>query len=231
MAEHMIGVLGGMGPYATIAFYQKVLDITDAKKDSDHIHLLIDSNTKIPSRNRHFIFNEESPVDKMVESINGMKKLGAKRVYLPCNSASYFIPEILKKITDIDIIGTIDVTVDYISQKYKNKKCMVLGAFIVYNKEPYNKKLTYKGFEYVKHDSSIQSEVENLIYSIKDNINHQLMENALKLYNKIIERYDIDVLILGCTELCIVFDKLKNLNLEIVDTNYVLAQHLVKIDG
>ena len=225
----MTGILGGMGPYATIAFYQKILDITDVKKDSDHIHLLIDSNTKIPSRNRHFIFNEESPVDKMVKSINGMKKLGIKRVYLPCNSASYFIPEILKYTKDVDVIGTIDVTVEYISKNYDKKRCMVLGAFIVYNKEPYREKLQAKGFKYIKYNEDLQKEVEDIIYGIKDNnISEKLVESTFELYNKIIAEYDIDILILGCTELCIVFDKLKNLNVEIVDTNYVLAQYLVK---
>ena len=228
----MIGILGGMGPYATIAFYQKVLDITDAKKDSDHIHLLIDSNTKIPSRNRHFIFNEESPVKGMLKSINNMKELGIKKVYLPCNSASYFIPEILEYTEDVEVIGTIDVTIDYVSQNYANKRCMVLGAFIVYNKEPYKEKLQNKGFKYINHNAELQQEVEAIIYSIKGNtINETLVERTLSLYKQIIAEYDIDILILGCTELCIVFDKLKNLNLEIVDTNFVLAQNLVKQEG
>ena len=228
MAINMVGILGGMGPYATIAFYQKILDITNAKKDSDHIHLWIDSNTKIPSRNRHFIFNEESPVDGMIKSINNMKLLDIKRVYIPCNSASYFIPEIENRVTDVDIVGTIDTTVDYIFKHYSNKKCMVLGAHIIYNKEPYRDKLLNKGFRYIKHGQDIQQEVESLIYNIKDNnISNQLIDNALELCNKILTKYNIDLLILGCTELCIIFDKLENLNLEIIDTNYILAQYLV----
>jgi aspartate racemase len=225
----MIGILGGMGPYATIAFYKKVLDLTNAKRDSEHFHIWIDSNTKIPSRNRHFIFNEESPVAGMVDSLNKMEKIGIKKAYLPCNSASFFIPEIKKNLHNIELIGTVESTLSYIIERYSRKKVMVVGAYIVYNKEPYKKPLEISGFEYIKHDEIIQEKVEALIYQIKtDNISEELIAEARELYKTIMSRYEIDILVLGCTELCIVFDKLKIEEIDVLDTNYLLASYLVK---
>jgi len=225
----MIGVLGGMGPYATVTFYKKILDLTEAKRDSEHFHIWIDSNTTIPSRNRHFIFNEESPVNGMVNSLNRMKKIGIKRVYLPCNSASFFISEIENQINDIVIIGTVEVTLSHIIKHYQKKKVMVLGAYIVYNKEPYREQLEESNFEYIKHDKLLQEKVESLIYKIKtDNISSELQEEARELYNNIIQNYQIDILVLGCTELCIVFDYLNIKEVDILDTNHLLADYLVK---
>ena len=225
----MIGILGGMGPYATIAFYKKVLDLTNAKKDSEHVHVWMDINTEIPSRNRHFIFDEESPVVGMIESVNKMKSIGIQDVYIPCNSASYFIPEVEDGIEGVNITGTISTTIDYIKQNYKNKKVVVLGAHIVYNKEPYRKGLENAGFEYVKHDAEIQKDVEHLIYQIKtDYISDDLINEAKILYSNIITKYKIDLFVLGCTELCIVFDKFQQKEVTIIDTNYLLANFLVK---
>jgi len=225
----MIGILGGMGPYATIAFYKKVLDLTEAEKDSEHFHIWIDNNTKIPSRNRHFIFNEMSPLLGMIESINKMKLIGISNVYIPCNSASFFIQEIKKIVQDVNIVGTIDTTIYFIEKYYKNKRVMVLGAYIIFNKEPYKKGLEKVGFKYIKHDEKIQKQVEHLIYQIKtDNLSDVLIDEASLLYKNIINNYELDILVLGCTELCIVFDKLDKTDINIIDTNEVLARHLVK---
>ena len=43
-----IGVLGGMGPEATILFQRRLVKVVPAKEDQDHIPLLIDMNTQVP---------------------------------------------------------------------------------------------------------------------------------------------------------------------------------------
>jgi len=43
-----IGVLGGMGPEATILFQQRLLKAVRAQDDQDHIPLLIDMNPQVP---------------------------------------------------------------------------------------------------------------------------------------------------------------------------------------
>ena len=225
----MIGILGGMGPYATMAFYKKILYLTRAQKDSEHIHMWIDSNTTIPSRNRHFIYGETSPVQGMIDSIENMKKIGIKSIYIPCNSASYFIPEIRKKVQDINIIGTIDITINHIVQHVTPRRVMVIGAYIVYTKEPYKEALEKNNFTYVKHNEIIQRKVEDLIYKIKtDHIDHLLVEEAKALYQVIMKKYKIDMLVLGCTELCIVFDHVNDIEVEVIDTNHQLAIYLVE---
>ena len=65
--EKILGILGGMGPYATLDFIKHIYDNTsDISVDSDHIRVVTDINVKLPSRTRAIIFNEQSPVDGMV---------------------------------------------------------------------------------------------------------------------------------------------------------------------
>ena len=59
--KKIVGILGGMGPYATIDFMQLVLELTPAKSEKDHIHTIVDSNPAMPSRTRDYLFNEEEP--------------------------------------------------------------------------------------------------------------------------------------------------------------------------
>ena len=80
--ETIIGILGGMGPYATSFFFKRLLDITPTKLDKDHFRTIIDNNVKIPSRTRAVKYNEQSPVKDIVSSINNLSKIGCTCVML-----------------------------------------------------------------------------------------------------------------------------------------------------
>ena len=56
-----VGVLGGMGPDATVDFIRKVIALTPAEKDQDHIHMLIDHNPRVPNRQDHILARGDDP--------------------------------------------------------------------------------------------------------------------------------------------------------------------------
>ena len=222
----IVGVLGGMGPYATLAFYQKVLDLTQAQKDSDHIRMIIDNNTHIPSRNRHLIYGEASPVEAMLDAILGLQDLAVDAVYIPCNSASHFINPLQEKVS-VPIFSPIEITLEHILQ-HRNRytKIAIWGAQLVYQKRLYQSRLNTNKIECLEHSCAMQSAIEDLIYSIKQNrIDDYLINKTMKLLKDV--PTNIDTLVLGCTELALVFDQLKINDLAIVDSNHLLAQHLV----
>ncbi|WP_371813793.1 hypothetical protein [Ruegeria sp. HKCCA0370] len=55
MTQHPIGIIGGMGPEATILLQRKLVEAVPVSDDRDHIPLLIDMNTQVPSRIAHLI--------------------------------------------------------------------------------------------------------------------------------------------------------------------------------
>ena len=90
----VIGVLGGMGPHATAAFFQTLLDITPAKKDWDHLRIIVDNNPHVPSRTRHLLYGEESPFSGMLECCKKLERYPVDLAALPCNSAAVFVPRL-----------------------------------------------------------------------------------------------------------------------------------------
>jgi len=229
MKMRTTGILGGMGSYASLEFFKKVLQITNPEKEKDHVRIILDNNPQIPSRNRHFIFDEESPVPAMIDSINKLINYPVDVVYIPCNSASYFIPEIKEKI-DFEIVNTIEVTSNVIKNKISDGDVLVLGAHIIKYKSPYKSFLESLGYHHVESDDEIQVLTESVIYGIKNNNLREAHEVTKKILNLIPHKFpQTKAVVLACTELCIAFDNFSFSSFcPIIDSNYELAAHLVE---
>ena len=93
-----IGIMGGMGPMATVDLMQKVIVATKAIKDQEHIHTVIDNNTNIPDRSECIFGQGPSPVPEMVKSAERLTSMGADVIIIGCNTAHYFLPEVQKQV-------------------------------------------------------------------------------------------------------------------------------------
>ncbi|MEO3388673.1 amino acid racemase [Mesorhizobium sp. CAU 1741] len=95
MSLRKIGILGGMGPEATVLFMQKTLAAVPARDDVDHIPLLVDQNPQVPSRIRHLIEKRgESPAPVLAAMARGLEVAGAEALAMPCNTAHHYAPDI-----------------------------------------------------------------------------------------------------------------------------------------
>ena len=105
--DPVIGILGGMGPEATLDLYRHIIDLTPADKDQDHIRVLIYSNPKIPDRTEAICYGGENPLPDLIESAEVLQKAGAGIIAIPCNTAHYFLAQIRKEVSIpvLDIIG------------------------------------------------------------------------------------------------------------------------------
>ncbi len=73
-----VGVIGGLGPVATLDFFDRILKRTRAINEQDHLRLIIDNNTKIPDRNAHSRGEGPSPADALAASARGLEQAGAE---------------------------------------------------------------------------------------------------------------------------------------------------------
>ena len=112
-----IGIIGGMGPLATVHLFERIVLRTKAEKDQDHIRVLIDSNTNIQDRTKAILGIGESPVKELVNSAKILENSGADFLIMPCNTAHYFIDEIKKNI-NVPFINMPEETVKYTYDKY-----------------------------------------------------------------------------------------------------------------
>ena len=110
-ATKTVGVLGGMGPAATLDFFARVLAASNAKRDRDHIRLIIDCNPHVPDRNAAVAGTGPSPAPALIAMARGLQAAGAELLVMPCNTAHAVFDEI-KAATDLPTISIIDVTVE-----------------------------------------------------------------------------------------------------------------------
>ena len=91
----MIGVLGGMGPLATVDFFNKVLLATPAKGDADHIPLLIQSDPRIPPRPAAILNSGRSPLPELLAGRDRLIAAGATALAMPCNTAHFWYADLV----------------------------------------------------------------------------------------------------------------------------------------
>ena len=91
----ILGILGGMGPQATILLMQKVLEAVPAEDDADHIPLIVDQNPQVPSRIRHLIEGTgDDPAPVLADMARRLVAGGATALAMPCNTAHHYLPAI-----------------------------------------------------------------------------------------------------------------------------------------
>ena len=81
-----IGIIGGMGPLATIDIFNKIVRNTQVEKDQDHIPILINNNPQIPDRTKSILSQGISPVDEIIKSGKKLEAIGADFLIIPCNT-------------------------------------------------------------------------------------------------------------------------------------------------
>ncbi|HEY9068100.1 MAG TPA: amino acid racemase [Burkholderiaceae bacterium] len=107
----IVGVLGGMGPLATIDFMHKVLAATPAERDQDHVPLIVASIPQVPDRSAAFRGDGESPLAAMIASGRRLRDAGAGLVVMPCNTAHVWF-EALQAALGLPMLHLVDAALD-----------------------------------------------------------------------------------------------------------------------
>jgi aspartate racemase len=86
----MIGVIGGMGPLATVDFMHKVILATEAERDEQHVPLLVSNDPRVPSRPPAILGDGVSPLPRLIEIRDRLVHAGATALVMPCNTAHHW---------------------------------------------------------------------------------------------------------------------------------------------
>ena len=129
MSEKTIGVIGGMGPEATVEFLRRLVAATPAKDDADHLHVLVDNNPKIPSRIKALIEGDgEDPAPVLQEMARKLAAQGAELLAMPCNTAHHYLPQIAEAVA-IPVLDMVQLSVDRLTRlDPKPQKIAILAS-------------------------------------------------------------------------------------------------------
>lgn len=200
----VIGILGGMGPEATVDLYNHIINLTPAAKDQDHIPTLIFSNPKIPDRTASINAAESEKIIRYLqESARVLEKGNADFIVIPCNTAHKYFTEI-QDVVRIPVINMIEETVNYIIEKFTDvKEVGLLGTTGTLKMKLYQEYLKRHNITAVIPDEKIQNEyVMKAIYDfIKAGKDINQAEMLLKEAIKSLKSPAQEKVIMGCTEI------------------------------
>jgi len=218
------GIIGGMGPQATIDLFQKIVTHTQSDSDNNHIHILIDNNTNIPDRTKSILNNSKLPLKYMQDSAMKLESIGADFLAMPCNTAHFFYSELSNSV-NIPIINMIEETAKYL-KKRNETKLLLLATTGTIKTQIYQNIFSTFDLKIVTPDEIFQKEIMSAIYDfVKKGIPYSKI-NIFKEYLNTHLQSDIDNIILGCTELPILFYENK-FNYKVVDPTLVLAKTII----
>ena len=206
--NYVIGVLGGMGTYATIHLFQQYAEVFKAEKEWERPRIIIDNRCTMPSRVRAFLYNEnvEQLIEEMTESMQGLLKSGCNRIILACNTSHLFLPQIYNKVPELEksVVNIINTCVDKISSE-EITKVFLLGSEGTIDSNIYQMALKEKGIDCIVPQKSEYSLLRDCIEAVKQNNYSNEIERK---FSDLVNRYD--TCILGCTELPILYEKYRN---------------------
>lgn len=220
-----IGIIGGMGPMATIDLYRKIIEVTPANSDNDHIHVVIDSNTLIPDRTAYILGKGEDPAMEMIRTAISLENMGADFLIMACNTAYYYYDRIIPFIK-IPMLNMIDETVKEIA-KLKMNTVGLLATDGVLASKVYEYKLNEYEINIIKPSEEGQKVVMDLIYN---GIKASDFSLDISRFRTVIEELyfsGAETLILGCTELPIAFERF-SLKGHTIDPTKILAEKAVQ---
>lgn len=224
--EKIIGVIGGMGPEATLDLFNKIIKNTHASKDQDHIHLIIDNYPQIPDRTSFLLGKGENPLPHILESAKKLEKIGVDAICIPCNTSHYFEEEIKKNIS-VPFISIIQSVVDELKSKFADcKNVGILATKGTLIAKIYENPIIKEGFNFIPPGPEIRDRIMDIIYSIKAGL---LMKN-IQIFKKVLNEYllyNLDILIAGCTEIPLILPYVE-VNIPIIDSTLALAKNIIR---
>ena len=196
------GIIGGLGPMASVYFYEMITEHTLAKCDQDHIDLLLTSRATTPDRTAYILGqSDESPLPVMISEAKRLISAGADVIVIPCNTAHYFYDGLCEAIS-VPVINIMVETVKYCVGKGM-KKAGILATEGTVRSRTYERVCNEYGVEAAYPCDASQKLINEIIYGDIKQGRPADMEKFGRVAYELREQ-SCDTLILGCTELSLV---------------------------
>lgn len=210
----VLGVLGGMGPAATVAFLEQVQDLTPASGDADHIRVIADINPRVPNRNTA----PEAAGRELARMAAALRDAGAEVLAMPCNTAHAHAAAITGA-SDLPLIHMIEETARA-AREAGARRPGVLGTGA-------GRMLHAERLDAVLLDAPDQAAFMDLIGRIKAGDTGEAVRTGMaRLARRLVDQ-GADAVVAGCTEVPLVLGP-ADLDTPLIDTSRVLAAACVR---
>ncbi|MGF6771000.1 aspartate racemase [Paraburkholderia sp. GAS199] len=199
-----VGVVGGVGPAATVDFMGKLVRNTPAARDQDHLKVLVEQNPQIPDRTDALIGHGDDPTLALYAACKALEERGADIVAIPCNTAHAFVDAIQPSL-GVPVVNMPDCTADSLRESFPGlREVGVLATTGTLASRVYEKALGSHGFAQIVPGAAAQTRLMNAIYGPRGaKAGHTSGECLDDLYAAVddLVAQGVRVIVLGCSEL------------------------------
>jgi aspartate racemase len=229
--QPVVGVIGGMGPEATVDLMRRVIAATPADDDIDHIRMLVDNNSKVPSRFKALV--EKTGVDPtpvLIGMAQGLQRAGADFLVIPCNTAHHYLPAIQQAVT-CPVADMIGLSIERIRRDLgPNPRIGLLASPAVRLTGLLERRCRDAGIDVLwpagEHDAAIVA----VIKAVKANrVTDGLLRDYRDAARRLVEN-GAGLLVIACTELSVIVSP-SGLGVPVLDTLDVLVADILERCG
>jgi aspartate racemase len=219
----LIGVLGGMGPLATVDFMRRVVELTHARCDQEHLPMIVANLARTPDRRRAILGGDIDPLPALLAGIDLLNRCAVDAIAIPCNTVHHWYPQMRAHSTaPIVHIGLASVA----ALPAGIRQVAVLATRGTLVSGFYQAALQARGIEPVVPPAAVQRDIDASIDFVKAG---DIGEGASRLGRALatLKRRGVAVAIMACTEIPIAALPLGDTSMTLIDSTQELARAVV----
>lgn len=225
--DHVIGILGGMGPAATADFYTKLVALTPVTADQEHPKVVIWADPTIPDRTLALTEGGPDPTPWLLRGATILRSAGATMLAIPCNTAHAFLPAVSTEL-GLPVVHMIDEVAKHIAGALPHVRAVgLLATGGTIRAQLYQQWLAEAGITVVTPDQRVQTgHVMPAIRAVKAGRRDEKVAQQLTSAARHLLERGAQVIVAGCTEIPLGLP-LGQAPCPVIDPATVLAQALL----
>ena len=207
-----VGVVGGVGPLATVDFMGKVVRLTEAGRDQDHIKMIVEQNPQIPDRTEHLLQSGTDPTIALFATCKKLEAAEADLIAIPCNTAHAFVDRMQAHLR-VPVLNMLDETMAQVAGLYPGQLVGLLATSGTIASGVYAEAAERAGVQMIVPDETNQVLVMEAIYGatgVKAGFTTGQCRDELEKAIVHLAQRGARVVVLGCTELPLLFPNSKH---------------------
>lgn len=221
-----VGVIGGMGPQGTADFFSKLISLTPANEEREHLHVIIDNDPDVPSRIAAIQGHGPSPAPKLQSIARGLERAGAGFIVMPCNTAHAFATEIADAVS-IPFLNMVEIVSDSVAKSLRGGEIVgLLAARGCIEAGLYQSSLRRRDLQTLHLPADRMTKFMEAVFSIK--AKGPAPATTVELENQLhwLEATGAEAIIAACTEIPVALD-CEGFGLPVLDATAILAEAAV----
>ncbi len=224
-----VGILAGLGPLAGAHFYRRLVELTPAHLDAEHLSVVLLTDNTIPSRLDHLEGRGMSPVPALVAAAQRIEQAGADLLVIPSTTTHAYLEEIMASI-GIPVLNLLSLAADALDGN-GCRRVGIVATTPTRDYHLYEGVLNDRGIQTVYPDQDTQDEIMNIIHGVKSTHRREPWETRLMTVLQSPWTRPVDAVLLACTETPVVFSygtsAATTLHYPLYDATDILAQAVI----